>query len=219
MPQQPSDQHWLDRIRDGDTSAMGELLSAYQGRLFNVCLRMLSNRDDAAEATQEAMLKIIQHIDSFRGRSQLSTWMIRIAMNQATTRLRQRQRRPTFSLDGRGHANGRAHRVGGDDQASGLREVLSDSREPEPGAGVEKEELRRQLQTALGTLEEEFRAVLVLRDIDGMDYQQIADVLETPVGTVKSRLFRARLAMRQQLQAMEDRPRSNPASRPEVHDG
>src|SRR5690554_1964699 len=79
MPQ-PTDQQWLTRIRAGDASAMGELLAAYQGRLFNVCLRMLSNRDDAAEAAQEAMLKIVEHIGSFRGKSQLSTWMIRIAM-------------------------------------------------------------------------------------------------------------------------------------------
>lgn len=219
MAQDP-DQQWLTRIRAGDASATGELLSAYQGRLYNVCLRMLSNRDDAAEATQEAMLKIVQHLASFRGRSQLSTWMIRIAMNQATTRLRQRKRRATLSLDG--SPNGLAD----DDQARSLRSRLADGREPSPSAGVEQEELRAQLEKALATLEEDFRAVLVLRDIDGMDYQQIAEVIEAPVGTVKSRLFRARLALRKQLQAME-RHAPGPAARddtgsqarPEVSDG
>ncbi|MFA9477727.1 RNA polymerase sigma factor [Phycisphaerales bacterium AB-hyl4] len=211
---QPTDQQWLTRIRAGDTSAMGELLSAYQGRLFNVCLRMLSNRDDAAEVTQEAMLKIVQHIEGFRGKSQLSTWMIRIAMNQATTRLRQRKRRLMLSLDGQrnGHAHG--------DQADALRDTLRDEREPSPAAGVEKQEQLAQLQQALAKLEADFRAVLVLRDIEGLDYQQIADVVEAPVGTVKSRLFRARLALRQQLQAMEgDSADTRSQARPEVQDG
>lgn len=219
MPQLP-EQQWLQRIRAGDASAMGELLSAYQGRLYNVCLRMLSNRDDAAEATQETLLKIVQHIASFRGKSQLSTWMIRIAMNQATTRLRQRKRRPTLSLDR--STNGAAH----EEQARSLRDGLADAREPSPSAGVEQKELRAQLQQALATLEPDFRAVLVLRDVDGMDYQQIAEVVEIPVGTVKSRLFRARLSLRKQLQVMDGGASTKaadsttrPQAPPEVQDG
>lgn len=208
---QSAEQQWLERIRAGDGRALAELLQAHQRRLYNVCLRMLSNRDDAAEATQETMLKIVEHIGTFRGESQVSTWMIRIAMNQATTRLRRRRRRPTVSLDG--HANGQAH----DDQAAALRDALPDTREPAPGASVETSELRERLVLALAKLDETFRAVVVLRDVDGLDYQQIAEVLDLPVGTVKSRLFRARLALRQQLQEI-DHPADPRPVRPEVSD-
>lgn len=173
---------------------MGELLDKHQGRLYNVALRMLSNRDDAAEVTQDAMLKIVQHLDGFRSEAQVTTWMTRIVMNQAITRLRRRKLRDHASLDSlRPTPNG-------EDQATTLRSVLQDTREPRPGTRVEEGEMIERMLAAIDRLDTDFRAVLVLRDLEDMDYQAIADTLEIKVGTVKSRLFRARLALRQEMQ-------------------
>ncbi|MEX2213406.1 MAG: sigma-70 family RNA polymerase sigma factor [Phycisphaeraceae bacterium] len=183
------------KARKGDRQAMGELLSNYHNRLFNVALRMVSDREDAAELTQDAMLKIVQHLDGYDGRSQLSTWMIRITMNLSISHLRKRRLRKTASLDAQ---------TGGDDGTDAgssprLGGRLTEEREPNPDACVEKSEMIAELHLAMDRLDEEFRAVLVLRDINDMDYKEIADVLEVPVGTVKSRLFRARVALRQEM--------------------
>lgn len=175
----------------GDQAALGDLLQTYQHRIFNVCLRMVGQRDDAAELAQETMLKAIEHLHDFRGQSGFATWIIRIAMNLSISHLRKRRVRGTVnSLDAPGSA---------DDQSNALRQQLIDHREPEPDFGVQKKELMEYLHTALERVDEEFRAVLVLRDIEEMDYLQIASVLSLPPGTVKSRLFRGRLALRQAL--------------------
>ena len=199
--QTPSaDQTLLEQIRLGDRAALGQLLLKHEKRLFNTALRMLSNRDDAAEVTQEAMLKIIQNIDAYRSEAQVTTWMTRIVMNQAISRLRRRKLRDHVSLDSVRPTSD------GEDQATALRRVLEDTREPGPDLGVEQSEMIHHLHTAIERLDEDFRAVLVLRDLREMDYQQIADVLEVKVGTVKSRLFRARLALRQEMQKLELSP-------------
>jgi RNA polymerase sigma-70 factor (ECF subfamily) len=179
------------RVMRGDRAALGDLLSAYQHRLFNVSLRMVGNRDDAAEVTQEAMLKIVEHIRDYNGKAAISTWMIRIVMNLSISLLRKRKLRQTASLEGAMPDNG--------DQSAALRDRIADEREPGPEQSVQRREMIAHLHKALARLEEDFRAVLVLRDIDELDYSRIADVLGVPVGTVKSRLFRARLALRHEM--------------------
>ena len=197
MHDHADEQTLLDRLRDGDPDALGILLQRHQRRLYNLALRMVSNRDDAAEVTQEAFLKIVQHIDRYRGEAQITTWMTRIVMNGAISHLRKRRIRKMTSIEGDG-------RVEGDLQgpALTLRGSLADRREPGPALRVEQEELRGRLRQAIASLDDDFRAVLVLRDIDGMDYAGIAQTLELKVGTVKSRLFRARLALREAVQRM-----------------
>ena len=193
----------VDAAKAGDASALSDLLDAWQHRLFNVCLRMLTHRDDAAEAAQETMLKVVQHIGNFDGRSKVGTWMIRIAMNESISTLRKRKRRYTESLD-----------AGSDgSQASALRKQVVDQREPSPELSVQTSEELAHLQTALARIDEDYRSVLILRDIEQMDYQQIADVLDAPLGTVKSRLFRARLALRQQMLKQIERPHEPQAHR------
>lgn len=193
---QQSDTLLIEQVRDGDRAALGQLLEKHQNRLYSIALRMVSNRDDAAEVTQDAMLKIVQHIDTFRSEAQITTWMTRIVMNQAITRLRRRKLRDHASLDSTRttHADG--------DQAGSLRKVLEDHREPGAEQRVQEGEMIDQLLLAIDRLDTDFRAVLVLRDLEEMDYQQIADTLEIKVGTVKSRLFRARLALRQEMQKL-----------------
>jgi RNA polymerase sigma-70 factor, ECF subfamily len=199
MMAQPTEPRIVDAVLRGDRAALGQLLSTYQHTIYNVCLRMVTNRDDAAEAAQETMLKVIEHVGEFHGNSDIATWMVRIAMNVSISRLRKRKVRQAMSLDGDPRsANGNSWDPA-DNQATPLSREIADHREPAPDAGVQQKETFAQLHAALGRLEEDFRAVLVLRDIQEMDYQQIAGVLAVPVGTVKSRLFRARLALRHEM--------------------
>ncbi len=199
-------------VRRGDHGALGQLLNLCRNQLYNVCLRMVNQRDDAAELTQEAMLKIIQHIGDYNGSAEITTWMVRIAMNLSISHLRKRKLRNAASLDvplGNGS----------DDQASSLLEHLADSREPDPASSVQDREEVAHLLEAMELLDEEFRAVLVLRDLQGMDYQMMAEVIGVPVGTVKSRLFRARLALRQAMIELCPPPHRRPATPQGMSDG
>ncbi|MEX0886470.1 MAG: sigma-70 family RNA polymerase sigma factor [Phycisphaeraceae bacterium] len=189
---QDADAQLLDRARAGDRQALGALLTRHERRLYNVILRMVRQRDDAAELTQQALTKIIEHLPSFRGDAAVGTWMTRIAMNEALAHVRRGALRRTTSLDAPIGGNG-------DGRQTAAGDYLVDRREPPPARGIEMKEERERLEAAIAGLEPEFRAVLVLRDVAGMDYGQIAAVLELALGTVKSRLFRARLALREQL--------------------
>ncbi|MCX5659522.1 MAG: sigma-70 family RNA polymerase sigma factor [Planctomycetota bacterium] len=200
---QPSEPPAIEAVMRGDAGALGRLLEFHQHRLYNVCYRMLGHRDDAAEVAQEAMLKIVEHIHDFNGQSEITTWMVRIAMNLSISHLRKRKLRHTTSLDSGGGGDP-------DDQSTALRHELKDHREPSPGSSVEQQETAAQLQVALARIEEDFRSILILRDLEGMDYQHIADVLALPVGTVKSRLFRARLALRHEMLRLNPPPASAP---------
>jgi len=181
------------RVVQGDRAALADLLESQHQRLYNIILRMVHHRDDAAELAQEAMLKIVQHIGDYSGRAAITTWMIRIAMNLAISHLRKASHRGAVSLDAAVTAGG------DDDRAATLGEHLPDRREPDPATSVENKETVSHLFEALGRLEDEHRAVVVLRDLGDMDYQQMASALGVAVGTVKSRLFRARLALREQM--------------------
>ncbi len=176
----------LKRARAGDRGAFGQIVVLYQDRLFNAIVRLAGDRDEAAELTQEAFTRGLAGIESFRGESAPYTWLFRIAVNLTISRLRKVQRHRVFSLDrplGNGHPGRR------DDQAAGLVDRVRESA-PGPSAQVENRERAEQVVAALGRVDPEYRAVLVMRDIEGFDYQQMADVLSLPLGTLKSRLFR-----------------------------
>ncbi len=177
----------LERIRANgvaDRAAWNELLSAHQDRLYAVCLRMVG-RDAAADLTQDTMVKVLQGIVGYDGRSQLSTWMIRIAMNACLSWLRgQKLRR---------------HKGLGPDSSTSVRSIGTQGAvgELSPAHRVQGNERRAAVSAALAALPDDQRAILVLRDVQGLEYDQIAEVLEVPGGTVKSRLFRARIALRE----------------------
>ena len=177
--------------RTGDRGAFGQLAIRTQDRLYTAVVRMVGDREEARELTQEAFTRALAGLGEFRGESGWYTWVFRIGMNLALTHLRKVQRRRTFSLD--------AARPGSD-QASSLADRLASPGDT-PDEIAQKREQREQVLTCLGELESEPRALLVLRDIDGMDYQQMADVLGVPLGTLKSKLFRARLALREKVLA------------------
>jgi len=186
----------LNRARNGDRGSFGQLVVLYQDRLFNAVIRLVGDRDEAAELTQEAFTRGLASLDTFRGDSGPYTWLFRIAVNLSISRLRKVHRHRVFSLDRPGAVNGQSTRQ--QDQAAGLMERVREST-PGPAALLEQRERAEQVVAALGRIDPEYRAVLIMRDIEGFDYQQMAEVLGLPLGTLKSRLFRARIALRDEL--------------------
>lgn len=178
------------------------LVNLYQRRLFAVCLRMVGNPQTAQDLTQDVFVKVIQGLNTWDGRSRLSTWMVRVAMNVCLSHLRAAKVRKTTSLDAGWGGTSFAPslvRSGGASSES-VRTIGGNLAEPAGGLSVERDEERRIVASALGELDPDQRAIIVLRDVQGLDYQQIASVLGLEVGTVKSRLFRARLALRNLLE-------------------
>jgi RNA polymerase sigma-70 factor (ECF subfamily) len=185
----------VQQSQAGDIVAMERLILKYQNRIYNVILKMCGNSDDAAELTQETFVKVIENIDKFKGRSSFYTWLFRIGVNLTLNHCQRSARTATCSLDAEeperdGHAR------------SLLRDFLSDDRATDPAALVQSRELCELAKRSLLKLEEPQRTIVVLRDIEGMDYAQIAEVLNIELGTVRSRLSRARSNLRDILEAM-----------------
>ena len=194
----------LQKAQAGDRGAYGQIVVLYQDRLYNAVLRLVGDRDEARELTQEAFTRGLEKIDSFRGDASPYTWLFRIAVNLAISQLRKVRRLRIFSLDRPGATSGpgrrRAASAGyNEDQASSLLDRVSRDRAQSAPERVEAAERNQMVLAALGRLDAEYRAVLVMRDVEGFDYQQMADVLGLPLGTLKSRLFRARMALRDEL--------------------
>lgn len=190
----------VEAIRRGDTQAWAKLITKHQDRVYATCVRMVHNRDLAADLAQDSFVKIIQGIGSFDGRAKFSTWMTRVVMNVCLSKLRSEKLRRHASLERMGQTT-----QTGDLEAA--RPQFEQTREPAAHAGVEEHEDRERVLTALRYLDPEHRAVLILCDCRGLPYEQIADVLGVAVGTVKSRLFRARNALREAVEALaEGRP-------------
>jgi RNA polymerase sigma-70 factor (ECF subfamily) len=185
----------VQRWRQGDTKAVERLIGKYQGRIYNLILKICTNPDDAAELTQETIVKLLENIDGFESRSSFYTWAFRIAVNLTLNYCKRKSKVGFTSLD--------AQPAAADEQArQGLAVVLRDEKTPTPAEIAENRELCELVQKSLNKLDDEYRTIIVLRDIEGMDYAQIAVVLGIEQGTVKSRLSRARAALRQILEAL-----------------
>jgi RNA polymerase sigma-70 factor (ECF subfamily) len=180
----------------GDTTAMERLILRYQNRIYNVVLRMCGNPDDAAELSQETFVKVIESIDKFKGRSSFYTWLFRIAVNLTLNHIQRNARTATRSLDAE-----ETEPEGGTQQL--LKDFLSDERAADPAVLAQSRELCELARKCLLELDEPQRTVVVLRDIEGMDYAQIAEVLNIELGTVRSRLSRARSNLRDILESMQ----------------
>ncbi len=210
VPHEPiredDDLQLVERIRAGDPDAWVALISTYQDRLFSVCVRMVRDRELAADLTQDAFVKIIQGLPSFDARAKLSTWMIRVTMNVCLSKLRSEKLRRHASIDAIREGPGpRAN----PDGRSGYE--LPQDREPAPISGVQAHEDRARVLRALQTIDPEQRAVLILADCQGHSYEEIAHVFGVAVGTIKSRLFRARTALRDAIENLEQ-PAASPAT-------
>jgi RNA polymerase sigma-70 factor (ECF subfamily) len=171
----------IDDALAGRPSAFGDLVLRYQDRLYNTLVHVTGSVEDARDLVQEAFVQALVKLNSFQRNSAFYTWLYRIALNLAISR--RRRRKPTVSVDEIRHVSGEEP-VGRDDA---------------PADRIEREERAGQVQAALARLTEEHRSVLVLREIDGYCYEEIAEMLDVPVGTVRSRLHRARLMLRDEL--------------------
>lgn len=177
----------LQRARRGDADAFAALVEPHQRQIFNLALRLIGDRDLAADLTQDALLRAYLGLARFRGESRVGTWLARITHNACLDALRWRSRHPQQSLDDGAPGTGAA-----------LLQGLADAA-PGPEAEVLRRESEGRLLAALETLDPEFRAAVVLRDIQGMSYEEAAAVAGVPVGTLKSRLHRARTRLRELL--------------------
>lgn len=176
----------------GRRDAFGELVSRYQARLYNAALRLVNSPEDAADVVQDAFLSAYQALHAFKGDAEFFTWLYRIAFNTAISL--KRKRRPSVSLDNHARETG----LDPDDPSEYVK----------PSASLERTEEDRRLYDAIGRLSAEHRDVLLLKDIEGLKYEEIAEVLGVPIGTIRSRLHRARLELRDLLSSPEERAAS-----------
>ena len=184
----------IEQYRNGDSEAMERLVLKYQNRIYNVILKICADPDDAAELTQETFVKVIENLNKFEGRSGFYTWTFRIAVNLTLNYCQRNSKLAFRSLDAEQQQQD-------DDQVKQvLKDFLSDDSSPDPAAEVQSKELYRLAARTLMGLDEAHRAVIVLRDIEGMSYARIAEVLDVELGTVRSRLSRARSKMRDILE-------------------
>lgn len=178
------DAQLIDDTLAGNRAAFGELVRRYEGRLFNTLVHMVGSREEAEDVSQEAFVQAFLKLDTFRGRSAFYTWLYRIAFNVSVSRKRRRRAEVSMDLH--------RERTGEEPEEAGEG----------PGERILREEQVQQVRGAIGDLHDEHRAIVVLREIEGCDYETIAEILDVPVGTVRSRLHRARLQLRDQLKEL-----------------
>ena len=178
-------QEMIALCRNGDREAFNALVLKYQKQVFNIAYGMLSDYEDASDAAQDVFIKVYRSIASFRGQSSFSTWLYRICSNVCNDMLRKRQRRGiNISLDNDEEDNPASHLP---------------SEEPTPAERLEESERSRAVREAINGLRKEYREIIVFSDMEQLSYEEIAKILRCPVGTVKSRLNRARNALRKKL--------------------
>ena len=181
---------------EGRTAAYGELVRRYQDRLYNTIYRLLDNAEDAQDVLQEAFLNAYLSLDRFKGEAQFFTWLYRIAFNAAISY--RRKRRSSLAVK-----SGRA--------LEAVSEPLDPSDSCRPEHGLERADEERRIQDALNRLSPDHRIVLILKDVEDQKYAQMAAILGVPVGTIRSRLHRARMEMRAILLSEEEQSRDTSA--------
>ena len=193
ITQATADEELVRQAASGRPDAFDELVARYQDRVFNVLTRMTGSAQDAEDLAQETFLKAYRALNSFRQGSKFYTWLFRIAVNTGFSRRRQEGRR-------RAHEGARLEgtKDGSDDSEQWSLEnaaLAVERTDSDPVARLEKEQLRARVREGLNEIDADYRAILILRDIDGMDYDGIAETLDISTAAVKSRLHRARLEM------------------------
>lgn len=191
MAASTNDQRLVERVKRGDKRAFDLLVLKYQHKIVNLVMRYLRDPNEAMDVTQEAFLKAYRAIPRFRGDSAFYTWLYRIAINTAKNHLVAMGRRPLeYDLDLQ------------DPEQYAVSSKLRDEDSPE--GILLREELRQTVERTIAELPEELRTAITLREIDGMTYEEIAQAMECPVGTVRSRIFRAREAIDRNIKPLMD---------------
>lgn len=180
----------LRRLRDRDERAFRELLDGHRDRVFNITFRMLGNRHEAEDVAQEVFITVFKTIDTFREESKFSTWLYRVTVNHCKNRIKylaRRHDRDREELD--------------DTQApAGVNGAIGGPAPSSPDDALAGAQMEKLLEEAIATLDDDHRVVVVLRDIEDLSIEEICEITGLPDGTVKSRLHRARLALRKKLQ-------------------
>jgi RNA polymerase sigma-70 factor (ECF subfamily) len=182
-----SDEQLITECLQGQTHVFGDLVVRYQDRLYNMLVNVLGSGEDARDVAQEAFISAFQKLHTFRGRSAFYSWLFRIAMNSAVSRQRKRNRVPVSIEAVR--------------DRSGL-EPADQHPENRPGFSIEATERQTAVRAALADLPEEFRTVLVLKEMEDLKYDEIAEIIGCPIGTVRSRIHRARAELRDRLMTL-----------------
>lgn len=172
----------IQKAQKGDTNAFGTLVASYEKFIFNVACKMFSNSEDASDIAQEALIKAYKNIDKFDFNSSFSTWLYRITVNACIDEMRRRKGRESISIDA-------------EDEESGLALQIEDT-----SLGAEERVIQNEtvseVRAAIDKLSEEHKTVIILRDLQDMTYEQVAQTLDLSIGTVKSRLARARKSLK-----------------------
>ena len=187
----------VKKSQSGDVEAFELLISSYDKRAYNIAYRVMGNEEDAKDMAQEALLRVFKSVKDFKGQSSFSTWLYRIVTNVCLDELRRRKNDKHISMDSTIRTeNGELH-----------MELCSDKETPE--SVYERVEQRELIKNAIRELNDEYRSVIVLRDIQGFSYDEISNMLDCSLGTVKSRINRARTMLRDKLKASMELSREN----------
>ena len=197
------DRRLVARVLEGDRQAYRELVERHQARVFGLAKSLLRNQADAADIAQEAFLRAYGNLHRYRAEGSFTAWLAKITNNLAIDFLRRQKIQATCEL--------------GDDvadAAAGPAGLLAAQVPADPQTATLRRELGNRLEKALGRLPEKHRSILILREIDGLSYQELSEVLGIPVGTVMSRLFHSRAKMQEMLREYLEEPRSRSAGKP-----
>ncbi|MFM1848193.1 MAG: hypothetical protein RL417_1667 [Pseudomonadota bacterium] len=187
-----SDSVLIERFRNGSMAAFEEIVARYESKVFNLAMRFTRNQEDAEEVLQDVFTTIYKKLAGFEGKSAFSSWLYRIIVNAAFMKLRKRKQHTTVSIEDLAPAV---------KQYCIDREGMSESRSD---TLTINKELRDRVQGAIDRLPEQYRAVFVLRDVDGLTNQEVSEILDLSIPAVKSRLHRSRLMLRRKLQRYYD---------------
>jgi RNA polymerase sigma-70 factor (ECF subfamily) len=171
----------IKKCVDGDLKSFDQLISRYERNAFAMALRYLGNYDDASDVTQEALIKVYKNISKFRFEASFTTWLYRIVINTAKDFLKKKNREKVVSID------------------ETQKEFKDENKDQNPQEHTERQEVKSEVHRALDKISENYRMVIVLKDIQGFTYDQISEMLEIPIGTVRSRISRGRVELKKEI--------------------
>ena len=204
------DQDLIDRIRGGDYAAFEELVGRYERKVYALALKLTGNQADAEEIAQEVFLTIFQKLDSFRGESQLSSWIYRVTANAAFMKLRDRRKRAKVDFD---------EKLAGGEELPHVTTTFPQSDWSGTADNLmERGELGDRLSDAIAALPDKFKLIFLLKDVQGLSNEEIGDIVNMSVPAVKSRLHRARLFLRERLQEYVEKAGAHGSDRDEKRD-